>query len=163
MRYRSLVTLTGFFLVSVLLTALARAEGSHDEFRVWDRDADAAADISAALQRARDANKKVLITFGANWCKDSRALASFYSDPELSALLASEVELVWVEVGMYHRNIDIGDRYGIDYDAGVPAIALLDSDGSLLFASTAGEVASALSKSAYWARGYFADLLEHKP
>ena len=43
---------------------------------------DAMADLSAALDAARNSNRLLLVMMGANWCHDSRALASrVYEEP----------------------------------------------------------------------------------
>lgn len=160
---RFLALLLPALLGVALLIPVTLHAASHDEYRLWDRKADAEADIEAALQLAREQDKRVLITFGANWCKDSRALASYYDDPEVAALFEAELVKVFVDVGMYHRNNDIAARYGIDVDEGVPAIVILNRDGEVAFRTAEGELSTALQHNALWARGYFADVLKAEP
>jgi thioredoxin 1 len=121
-------------LVSLLCCALfARAgSGAGDDFRPYDRNADARAQIEA-LFSDRASGKRILLTFGANWCPDSRSLERRYRTPELAALLEREFRVLHVDVGMRHRNLDIVEKYGNPIDKGIPSVVLLAPDGKVLY------------------------------
>ncbi len=116
----------------VLLLGACAHVARHDEFRPYDEKADASATIAAALAD-NPAGKRMLLTFGANWCSDSRALESRYQDPALAALLEREFQVVHIDVGMSHRNLDITARYDNPIDEGIPSVVLLDPAGHTLF------------------------------
>ena len=59
-------------LLSVALSIAAGLAVAAD--RPYDEAADAKAQIAAALHEAAAAREPVLLIFGANWCKDCRAL-----------------------------------------------------------------------------------------
>jgi len=143
---------------SVVLTLVGCVHAESD-LRPYDEDADARAAIADALALST-ASRPVLITFGANWCKDSRALEAHYQSPELAALLEQHFVLVRVDVGMFHRNLDIVEEYGNPIDKGIPAVVLLSPEGKLLYASVQGELASASRMSLARAVAFFSGLAE---
>ena len=94
--------------------------------------ADASAVIDAALAQARDADKQALIVFGADWCHDSRGLASKLEDDErLSALIADHYVLVRMDVGQRHRNQDQLQRFGVIESFGTPTLVISNGAGVL--------------------------------
>lgn len=118
-------------LLWCLLCACAGA-GAREDFRPYDSKADVAAQIEA-LVADRAAGKRILLTFGGNWCADSRSLEKRYRTPELAALLEREFRVLHVDVGTFHRNLDIAERYGNPIDKGIPSVVLLAPDGTLLY------------------------------
>lgn len=115
-------------LFALTMSACAQTPNT-PEYRPYDDKADAGAAISTALADNPE-RKPVLLTFGANWCKDSRALEREYQRPDLAALLAREFRVVHIDVGMSHRNLDLVERYGNPIDKGIPSVVLLDADGN---------------------------------
>lgn len=63
--------------------------------------------------------------------------------PELARLIARDFVVVKVDVGRYDKNLDIAKKYGVPMSKGIPAIALLNSHGKLLYAQSQGEFANA--------------------
>lgn len=101
----------------------------------------ASADIDAALKRAADSHKRVLVDFGANWCGDCKVLDENLHKPENATLLSSHFVVVHVNVGEkgIDRNVDLAQRYGIPLSKGVPALAVLESDGRVVYSQKNGE------------------------
>lgn len=94
--------------------------------------ADAVSVIDAALAQARDDDKQALILFGANWCHDSRGLASkLEEDAQLSTLIEEHYVLVRVDVGQRHRNQDQLQRFGLGESFGTPTLVISDGAGAL--------------------------------
>jgi len=104
----------------------------------------ARADIDAALKEAAASHKRVLVDFGGNWCGDCKVLDANFHRPENGALLESGFVLVHVNVGDkgISDNFDVAERYGIPLKKGVPALAVLESDGRLVYAQKNGEFES---------------------
>ena len=104
----------------------------------------AASDIDAALKAATAGNKRVLVDFGGNWCGDCIVLDRIFQQPENAALLAAHYIVVRVNVGEtgINRNADIAERYGIPLRKGVPALAVLAADGSVVTSQKNGEFES---------------------
>lgn len=106
---------------------------------IYSSTADAKADIRAALQKAAQEHKRVILDFGGNWCGDCRVLNFYFHDPSNAGLLAANYILVDVNVGQYDQNLDLARKYGIPLKLGVPALAILDSSGRVLYAQRHGE------------------------
>jgi thioredoxin 1 len=100
---------------------------------------DARAEIKEALAKAATAHKRVLVVFGANWCYDCHVLDLAFHRAELAPVLARNYEVVHVDVGEGDKNQDLMDEYQVPMKKGIPAIAVLDSDGRLLYSQKGGE------------------------
>lgn len=99
---------------------------------LYPADADANAEIRAALGRAASGHKRVLLVFGGNWCYDCHVLEAAFHTAEIAPLI-KPFEVVHVDIGEYDKNLDIAQRYDVPVARGVPAMAVLSSDGRLLF------------------------------
>ncbi len=104
----------------------------------------AQADVEAAMKEAKRAHKRVLVDFGGNWCTDCKILDINLKKPENAALLDKHFVMVHVNVGDkgVTDNFAVAERYGIPLKKGVPALAVLDSDGRLVYAQKSGEFES---------------------
>jgi thiol:disulfide interchange protein len=131
-------------LAGLAVTTACAGPGAVD--RPYDARADARTAIAAALADNPE-RKRVLLTFGANWCSDSRSLERHYLSPELSALLAREFRVVHVDIGMHHRNQGLVAEYGNPTDKGIPSVVVLGADGKVLHVDH-GSLSSAESMSA---------------
>ncbi len=99
----------------------------------------ARAEIVHALKLASQQHKRVLLVFGANWCYDCHVLDLAFHRPDVAAILNPHFEVVHVDVGEYDKNLDIMRQYQVPKDRGIPAIAVLDSNGKLLYSQQGGE------------------------
>ena len=116
-------------------------------YEPYDENADALDGISKALKIAELENKYVLLQMGGNWCPDCRTLGEYFSRPDIKAWLDDRLILVSVDVGEWNRNLDIAEKYGNPISEGIPALVLLNSENEVMFATLAGELASARSMS----------------
>jgi thioredoxin 1 len=104
----------------------------------------AESDVKAALKEAAKSKKRVLVDFGGNWCGDCKVLDINLRKPENAALLEKHYVLVHVNVGEkgIDRNLELGERYGIPLKKGVPALAVLAPDGTVIYSQKNGEFES---------------------
>ena len=111
------------------------------EARPYAVNASASVDVDAAVARARQSGKRVLLVMGANWCSDSRALAGWLATDRFAELIKRKYELVYVDIGMPRAgdrpNLGIAGRFGVPALPGSPNVLVLTSDGVLVNASTA--------------------------
>ena len=121
-----------FFAVLAGLAVTTACAGTGAKDRPYDAHADAHGAIAAALAD-NPQHKRILLTFGANWCGDSRALERHYQSDGLAALLAREFRVVHVDIGMHHRNQDLVAEYGDPTDKGIPSVVVLDPDGKPVY------------------------------
>ena len=129
--------LAALLLVTVLPLTAAAAP-------LYPEVARASADIEAAQQQAAREGKRVLVDFGGDWCTDCKILDINFKRPENAALLASRFVVVHVNVGAkgITDNFPVAERYGIPLKKGVPALAVLDAKGQVLYAQKNGEFES---------------------
>jgi thiol:disulfide interchange protein len=100
---------------------------------IYPEGAQAKADIAAALAKATKEKKRVLLDFGGNWCGDCQVLQIYFHDAANRNLLESNYVLVPVNIGQYDQNMDIAAQYGVPVDKGVPALAVLDAAGHVVY------------------------------
>jgi thiol:disulfide interchange protein len=106
---------------------------------IYPENGQAEKDIAAALAKAAKEKKRVLIDFGGNWCGDCQVLQIYFHDPANRGLLEQNYVLVPVNIGRYDENMDIAARYGVPVSKGVPALAVLDASGQLLYSQRNAE------------------------
>ncbi len=63
--------------------------------------------------------------------------------PELDPLIKKSFVVVNIDVGRFNKNLDVGEKYGVPVKKGIPALAVLDSQGKLLYAQDQGQFADA--------------------
>jgi protein disulfide-isomerase len=137
LRHRRLILALPFSVASALARPALAAPGPYDE------GADAQAQIAAALRAAAQARVPVLVVFGANWCADCKVLDLAFKEGAAAPLIAKSFKVVKVDVGRFDRNTDIAQRYGVPLKTGIPAVAVLDARGQVVYATKAGELADA--------------------
>ena len=96
-------------------------------------------ELADALKLAAQQHKRVLVVFGANWCYDCHVLDLAFHRPDVVAVLNPNFEVVHVDVGQGEKNQDIMQLYHVPMAKGIPAIAVLGSDGKLLYSQQGGE------------------------
>jgi|GEM_PF-2950166 len=100
--------------------------------KIYDESADAAKQIADALELAKSERKRVLLEFGANWSDPCHRLHSFFeTNPDVAKELEKHYVVVMVDVNKDH-NAEIEMKYGHPIHLGLPAMAVLDSDGQEL-------------------------------
>jgi len=100
---------------------------------IYPDGAQATQDIATALARAGKEKKRVLLDFGGNWCGDCQVLEIYFHDPANWKLLQQNYVLVPVNIGRYDQNLDIAAKYGVPVEKGVPALAVLDTNGQVVY------------------------------
>jgi len=96
-------------------------------------------EISHALVQAGKTHKHVLIIFGADWCYDCHVLDRALQRPDIAPTLNGNYEVVHVDVGQGDKNQDLMNNYQVPMKRGIPAIAVLDTSGQLLYSQKNGE------------------------
>ena len=99
----------------------------------------AAADLADALKVAVAEHRRVLLDFGGDWCTDCLVLDSYFHDSSNKPILDANFVLVHINVGHMDQNLHIAERYQVPLNKGVPALAVLNAHGKLLFSQRAGE------------------------
>ncbi len=110
---------------------------------IYDENADAKKEIRAALIQAKAQNKRLLLVFGADWCYDCHVLDYRFHQPEIQPILDKSFIVIHVDIGQGEKNVDLANKYRIPLNRGVPAIAVVDKSGALLYSQQQGEFAPA--------------------
>ena len=110
---------------------------------LYHDDADAKKEIEEALKSTGPTKKRVLLIFGANWCYDCHVLNEALHQGEAGKIVSEKFLLVHVDIGEGEKNLDLVKLYKIPLEKGVPALAVLERDGHLLYSSGQGEFEAA--------------------
>ena len=106
---------------------------------IYPDPAQASADLAAALKTAATTHKRILLDFGGNWCPDCKVLDIYFHDPANRSILEANFVLVHVNIGHMDANLDIAEQYEVPLNRGVPALAVLNEHGKLLYSQKSGE------------------------
>ena len=124
-----------FAAVLILTGVAATAQGRI----IYSATADAHADIAQAIKAAHATHKHIILDFGGNWCGDCQVLDIYFHQQPNLPLLEDNYVLVHVDVGHYDKNLDLAAKYDIPLKRGVPALAVLDEHGRVLYTQKNGE------------------------
>ena len=140
--YRRILTLAVATAV-VASSAVCFCQSAKKEKEIYNESADARAEIREALAKATAEHKRVIVVFGANWCYDCHVLDKAFHSSELAPVLAANYEVVHVDIGKGEKNQDLMTKYEVPMKRGIPGLAVLDSDGKLVYSQKNGEFENA--------------------
>ena len=100
---------------------------------------EAQSEINSALVSAAKDHKRVILVFGGNWCYDCHVLDTTFRSKEIAPLVNASFHVVHVNIGDEDKNLDLAAKYGVPLNKGVPALAVLDSDGTVVYSQKQGE------------------------
>jgi len=126
---------------------------------LYDEQADARKLIAAAIKTASKpgkAAKNIVLDFGANWCFDCHVLDDQMHKPALASVIEKSFVIVKIDVGRFDKNVDLAQEYGVPIKNGLPALAVLDSRGKVLYAQDQGQFADARHMSYESIKAFFA-------
>ena len=118
-----------------LLTGAANSAGR----QIYPPPSQARADLAAAMKTAAATHRRVLLDFGGDWCGDCQVLDLYFHNERNKPLLDANFVLVHVNVGHVDANLDLAAKYGVPLNRGVPALAVLNDHGRLLYSQKNGE------------------------
>jgi thioredoxin 1 len=141
-------------IAAVLFTAVSAAQfkrvplqaPANPNPQLYKADANASQDIRRALAAAGKQHKNLLLDFGGNWCIDCHVLENAFHQPRIAPLLNSNYIVVHVDVGKYDKNLDLAKKYYVNLEKGVPSLAVLDSQGKVLYGTSDFERARMMSE-----------------
>ncbi len=62
---------------------------------------------------------------------------------ELASLIEKNSVVVKIDIGRMNKNLDVAQKYGMPLNKGIPALALLNRYGKVLYAQDQGRFANA--------------------
>jgi thioredoxin 1 len=100
---------------------------------------DARAAIEVASRQAAEEGKRIAVVFGANWCPDCEAFKRALGHRLVAPIVDPNFVVVKVSVGNRDRNLDLMADYGMNVGGGIPSVAILEADGSLVVSQRDGQ------------------------
>ena len=111
----------------------ASAVETDPDGKLFQPSADPLADVQQALGDAEKSDRLALVVLGANWCHDSRALASRLHSSPLTELIQQHYELVFVDVGFLDKGRDVVQQFDVPHFYATPSVLIIDpSSGALV-------------------------------
>lgn len=126
-------------LAALLALAACKAPVTSTRREIYPDPSQAKSDLAAALTTAAQSHKRILLDFGGNWCADCQVLNIYFHDDRNRPLLEANYVLVPINIGHMDANLDIAERYEVPLQRGVPALAVLSENGTLLYSQKGGE------------------------
>ena len=130
-------TIKFFVLAGVLALSVGSTLAANRQ--IYPDPLQAKADLAAALKTASASHKRILLDFGGDWCGDCQVLDLYFHDAANRPILEANFVLVHVNIGHMDANQEIAEKYGVPLHKGVPALAVLDEKGALLYSQKTGE------------------------
>ena len=119
-------------LLCIVTLVICLGAGTDPDGHLYQPSVDPLADVQEALSRADDGDRLVLVVLGANWCHDSRALASRLHRPPLAELIQQHYELVFVDVGFYDKGRAVLQQFGVAHFYATPTVLIIDPSSRAL-------------------------------
>lgn len=161
--------------VAVAPTTEKREPKHHEEnatlYRKWGIDprrplysktTDARRDYEAARERARAQGKFLMVTFGANWCPDCRALHRSLENSGTRGYVAKTFEILNVDVGDFDRNTQLAADLGVDLDMGIPVAVFFGPEGQVIGNTNHGELEPARSYTSRQILAFLREIAERR-
>jgi thiol:disulfide interchange protein len=126
-------------LILAALLSLAAGTAHSADRAIYPDPGQARADLAAALKTAATTHRRILLDFGGDWCGDCQVLNLYFHDARNKPILDANFVLVDINIGNMDSNLDIAEKYGVPIAKGVPALAVLDANGTVLYSQKTGQ------------------------
>ena len=119
--------------ISTVSFAQQKAEDKKETVKIYNPNADARADIDAAVARAKKAKKHVFVQVGGNWCSWCIAFHHLVdTTPALKTYLDTHYETVLVNYSKENKNDAVLASLNYAGRFGFPVFVILDGNGKVL-------------------------------
>lgn len=125
--------LLSFFLLFISVTSFVQQE------QVYDVNANAAADIEAAIKQAKAQNKHVFLQIGGNWCGWCLRFNKWsHENDTIRAAMEKNYVVVHVNYSKENRNEKVMTSLGFPQRFGFPVFVILDAKGNRIHTQNTG-------------------------
>lgn len=114
------------FFLSLSFTIFAQA-------KIYNPKANAKADLSQAIKKAKAENKHVFIQVGGNWCPWCILMHDFYTENQkIDSILNANYVPVLINYSRENKNLEVLEQLDYPQRFGFPVIVILDKNGNRL-------------------------------
>ncbi|HRF19150.1 MAG TPA: thioredoxin family protein [Chitinophagaceae bacterium] len=107
------------------------------KFRLYNPGDNAEKQIEAAVEKAKDSGKHVMLQIGGNWCVWCARFNDFVTnDKSLDSLLNANYVVYHLNYSKENKNLDILKKYSFPQRFGFPVFLVLNEKGQLLHTQT---------------------------
>lgn len=126
-------------LLLILLIFPAAIAFSQDTKTIYDPNADAASDLKAAIQTAKEQQKNVLIQIGGNWCPWCHRLHQFFeSDYKVDSVIQKNYVVLRINYSKENKNLSVLSQLDYPQRFGFPVLVILNQDGKRIHTQDTG-------------------------
>ncbi|MEY1640056.1 thioredoxin family protein [Tenuifilum osseticum] len=112
---------------------------AYAQVNIYNPNADAKAEIAAAINKAKQENKHVFIQIGGNWCPWCVKLHNFMNaDSTISEILTKNYVVVKVNYSKENKNLDVLEKLEKPQRFGFPVLVILNSNGNRIHTQDSG-------------------------
>ncbi|MBV7532606.1 thioredoxin family protein [Chitinophaga sp. sic0106] len=131
-------------ILSVGFIIPAASAQTQDLQHIYNPEANAKADIAAAVQQAAKEKKHVLLQIGGNWCIWCKRFYKFVEDDStLKSTMESNFVVYHLNYSKENKNLPILKELGYPQRFGFPVFVVLDANGNRLHTQNSGLLESA--------------------
>ena len=121
-------------------TASPLASTPSDHNLPYDENADASQAVEQARERAREEERFLMVTFGANWCMDCRNLHRALKSKEVQNYTRDSYLFVNVDIGKFNKNTEVATKLGVSLKKGIPVAIIFNTDGRVIGTTNEGQL-----------------------
>jgi len=126
-------------LLFLTIFSLGTVIAQQPKVTIYNPDADAKADIKAAVTKASGENKNVLLQVGGNWCPWCVKLHKlFHTDTTIDSLMKADYIFVMVNYSKENKNLPVLKELDFPQRFGFPVLVVLDKTGKRLHTQDSG-------------------------
>lgn len=126
---KSILTL----FAAILISSTTMAQEKKEAINIYNPQANAQADINAAVAKAKREGKHVFIQVGGNWCVWCIRFHDLVdTTPELKKFLNDNYETVLLNWSPENKNEEILKKFNYPGRFGFPVFLILDGNGKLI-------------------------------
>lgn len=126
-------------LLGIIIIGLSHSSYSQDltKFHLYTPEDNAKKEISAAVKKAKDENKNVLIEIGGNWCIWCARFNDFVNnDKHLDSLVNDNYVVYHLNYSKENKNSELLAKYEFPQRFGFPVFLILNGKGDLVHTQT---------------------------
>lgn len=118
---------------AAILSLLSLGVMAQETNKIYNPEADAKAEVAAAVAKAAAEGKHVFLQIGGNWCPWCIRFHKMVSeDAQLDSLFRANYEVVKVNFSKENDNQELLSTLGFPQRFGFPVFVILDAQGKLL-------------------------------